>query len=160
VFALTMGFVMADGEGTQLPGVFKALIRVRSEDTNGVMAVVEETMPPRSLIPPHTHDSDVWVYVLSGLVGVLVGEEIGMASAGSWALKPRSVVHAMWNPESESARIIEVLTPAGTERWFEEVTQLVDGDDDGFRDACERYGIRFLTESPWTDVIRERFGVE
>jgi hypothetical protein len=52
---------------------------------------------------------------------------------------------------------MEVFTPAGSARWFEEVTQLADDDADRFRDACERYGIRFLTDSPWTDVILERF---
>jgi quercetin dioxygenase-like cupin family protein len=154
-----MGFVIGDDEGRQLPGSFKALIKVRAEDTNGVMAVLEETLPPHALIPPHTHENDVWVYVLSGQIGVLVGEEIAVASAGRWALKPRSVMHAMWNAESEPARVMEVLTPAGTERWFEEVTQLADDDDEGFQDACRRYGITFILDSPWADVIRERFGL-
>jgi len=159
VFAVEVGFVIRSDEGRQLPGTFKALIKVRAEDTNGVMAVLEETIPPNALIPPHIHENDVWVYVLSGQIGVLVGDEIEIASAGSWALKPRSVVHAMWNAESEPARVIEVLTPAGTERWFEEVTRIADDDDKGFQDACERHGIRFITDSPWTQVIRERFGL-
>jgi quercetin dioxygenase-like cupin family protein len=159
VFAVGMGFVIGRYEGRQLPGAFKALIKVRAEDTNGVMAVLEETLPPHALIPPHDHENDVWVYVLSGQIGVLVGDEIEIASTGSWALKPRSVVHAMWNAESEPATVIEVLTPAGTERWFEEVTQLADDDEEGFRDACDRYGIRFFADSPWTEVIRDRFGL-
>lgn len=157
MFAIAMGFVVGSSEGRHLPGAFKAVIKVWAEDTNGVMAVLEETLPPHALIPPHVHENDVWVYVLSGQLGVLVGEEIEVAEAGSWALKPRLVLHAMWNAGSEPARIIEVLTPGGTERWFEEVTQLADADDEGFQDACDRYGIRFLTDSPWTEVIKERF---
>ena len=152
-------FIVEAGEGTRLPGAFDVLIQVRSEHTDGVMAVLEETVPPHTLIPPHVHDNDVWVYVLSGRVGVLVGDEIRTADTGSWALKPRSVVHAMWNADSEPARVMEVLTPAGTERWFEEVAGLAPGDDDGFRAACHRHRIRFLDDSPWTDVLRERFGL-
>jgi quercetin dioxygenase-like cupin family protein len=39
------------------------------------------------------------VYVLSGTIGVLVGDTVAEPGTGSWALKPRNVVHAMWNAE-------------------------------------------------------------
>jgi hypothetical protein len=52
-----------------------------------------------------------------------------------------------------------VLTPAGTERWFEEVTALASGDEEGFHDACDRYGISFLADSPWIDELRSRYGL-
>lgn len=81
-----------------VPGDFQVLIKVRSEDTGDAMAVLEETVPARQLVPPHTHQNDVWVYVLSGQVGVLVGGQIELAGPGAWALKPRNIVHAMWNP--------------------------------------------------------------
>ena len=83
--------------GADLGGLFEVVVKVRSEDTNGVLAAVEQTVPPRKLIPPHTHENDVWVYVLTGEIGILVGDEVEHAGAGSWALKPRNVVHAMWN---------------------------------------------------------------
>jgi uncharacterized cupin superfamily protein len=121
------------------------------------MAVIEETIPPRRLVPPHTHQNDVWVQVLTGEIGVLVGEEIAVAGAGSWALKPRNVVHAMWNAGSEPAQVMEVLTPAGTERWFEELAALAAGDREGFDRACARHGIRFLPDSPWVDELRRRY---
>jgi quercetin dioxygenase-like cupin family protein len=159
MFHGVMGFVVGPSEGTQLPGDFMVLIRVRGEETDGVMAVVEETLQPQAFIPLHVHDNDVWVYVLSGHIGVLVGDEIAAAAAGSWALKPRFVPHAMWNASPEPARIIEVLTPAGTERWFEVVTGLAPDDEDGFRNACSQYGIRFLTDSPWNERLRSRFGL-
>jgi hypothetical protein len=37
-----MGIVVRPGEGTQLPGNFEVHVKVRSEDTGGIMAVVEE----------------------------------------------------------------------------------------------------------------------
>jgi quercetin dioxygenase-like cupin family protein len=151
--------VVPQAEGTQLPGDFQVLITVRGEDTGGAMAVVEETIQPRAIIPPHVHENDVWVYVLSGRIGVLVGEEVVSAETGSWALKPRAVMHAMWNADDEPARVLEVLTPAGTEKWFEEIASLPTDDNAGFRSVCDRYGIRFLPDSPWTSGLRTRLGL-
>src|SRR5438552_1022162 len=104
-----MSIVIHPDHGTRLPGEFEVLVKVRSEHTNGVMSVIEETVPARRLIAPHTHQNDVWVYVLSGEVGILVGDQIDVARGGSWALKPRNVVHAMWNAGTIPARVIEVL---------------------------------------------------
>ncbi len=101
----------------------------------------------------------MWVYVLSGTVGVLVGDEIGEAGAGEWALKPRNVPHAMWNASPEPARLVEVLTPAGTERWFEEIAALDATDGAAFDEACRRHGITFHRASTWTARIRERYGL-
>ncbi len=154
-----MSLLVRPGEGHQLGGAFDVLVRVRSEQTGGVMAVIEETLAPGAFITPHTHRNDVWVHVLAGEVGVLVGEETAQAGAGAWALKPRDVLHAMWNAGTGPARIIEVLTPAGTERWFEEIAELPPGDEAGFRDACDRHGIAFFPDSPWTATLRERHGL-
>ena len=55
-----MSIVIRSDHGTQLPGDFQVRVKVRSEHTGGVMAVIEETVPPRRLISPHTHQNDVW----------------------------------------------------------------------------------------------------
>jgi quercetin dioxygenase-like cupin family protein len=93
-----MSKVIVPEDGPSLPGDFGVVVKVRSEHTDGVMNVIEETIPPGRLIAPHTHTNDVWVYVLSGEVGVLIGDNTAHAGEGSWALKPRNVVHATWNP--------------------------------------------------------------
>jgi quercetin dioxygenase-like cupin family protein len=152
-----MSIVIRSDHGTLLPGDFQVRVKVRSEHTGGVMAVIEETVAPRRLISPHTHQNDVWVYVLSGEVGILVGDEVDVAGPGSWALKPRNVVHAMWNPGAAPARVLEVLTPAGTERWFEEIAALAAGDRTGFDAACHRHGIHFLPDSHWTGELKRRY---
>jgi quercetin dioxygenase-like cupin family protein len=149
-----MSFLIGPGEGHQLGGKFDVVVRVRAEHTGGVMAVIEETIPPGALITPHTHRNDVWVHVLTGEIGVLVGEQTAAAGPGAWALKPRNVVHAMWNPTATSARIIEVLTPGGSERWFEETAELQPGDTAGFEASCQRHGIEFFPDSPWLQKLR------
>ncbi|HKU18889.1 MAG TPA: cupin domain-containing protein [Candidatus Saccharimonadales bacterium] len=143
-----------------LPGSFRVTIKVRTEHTNGVMSVVEETLPPKALVPVHVHQNDVWVYVMSGKIGVLIGETIEVAEQGEWALKPRGVQHSMWNPGNTPATVMEILTPGGTEQWFEEITRLPKGDRQGFDAACKRHGITFLNDSHWTEDIRTRFGLD
>ncbi|HEX3957459.1 MAG TPA: cupin domain-containing protein [Trebonia sp.] len=146
-------------QAAPLPGPFQVQVQVRSEHTNGVLAVIGETLAPRTLVPNHVHRNDVWVRVESGEIGVLVGDEVRTARAGEWALKPRDIEHAMWNPTDEPARIIEVLTPAGSERWFEELAALADGDDAGFAEACRRHGIKFHLDSPWIPRLKRRYGL-
>jgi len=140
-----------------LPGPFEVVVQVRAEHTNGVLGVIQETLAPRVLVPTHVHSNDVWVRVEEGRVGVLVDGEIAIATAGQWALKPRHVEHAMWNPTDEPARITEILTPGGSERWFEELADLADADDAGFADACQRHGIKFHLDSPWIPRLREQY---
>ena len=154
-----MPIVIRPSELSPLPGPFEVRITVRGEDTAGAMASLEETRVPGAFVAPHTHENDVWVYVLSGEIGVLVGDQIDVASEGQWALKPRNVLHAMWNTAAEPARIVEVLTPAGSERWFEELASLAPDDGEGFDDACRRHGIAFDRSSPWIKEIRDRFGL-
>ncbi len=154
-----VAIVIHPADGTPLGGEFQAVIRLRAGQTGGALAALEQTVPPRRLIPPHIHRNDVWVYVLSGEIGILVGEEIGHTGAGGWALKPRNVMHAMWNRGDVGTRIIEVLTPGGTERWFEEIAVLAPDDAHGFADACQRHGIEFFRDSPWIPELRHRFGL-
>ena len=142
-----------------LPGPFQVKVVVRASDTGGALAVIEEVLPPLALIPPHTHSNDVWVQVLEGELGVLVGDEVAHASAGQWALKPRGVQHAMWNATGTPVRLMEVLTPGGSEEWFEELTRLDPADPDAFEESCRRHGISFDRESPWTAELTRRFGV-
>jgi len=152
-----MSFLIGPGTGHQLGGRFDVVVRVRAEQTGGVMSVIEETIPPGALITPHTHQNDVWVRVLTGEIGVLVGEETASAGPGAWALKPRGILHAMWNCEATPARVIEVLTPGGSERWFEETARLQPGDYEAFHASCQRYGIEFFPDSPWLLKLKERY---
>ena len=89
-----------------------------AQSTTAACWLVEERLVPEAFVRPHIHSNDVWVYVLTGEVGVLVGEEIAIAGAGEWALKPRDVLHAMWNAGTEAAgssrpRAVQLLMAGG-----------------------------------------------
>ena len=44
-----MSFLIGPGEGHRLGGRFDVTVRVRAEQTGGVMAALEETIPPGAL---------------------------------------------------------------------------------------------------------------
>ena len=58
---------------------------------------------------------------------------------------------------SHPRRIIEVLIPGGSERWFEETAALQSGDAEGFQASCQRHGIEFFPDSPWLQKLRKRY---
>ena len=43
------------------------------------------------------------------------------AGPGASMVKPRGIPHAMWNLGPEPATVLEVLSPGGLERYFEEL---------------------------------------
>jgi mannose-6-phosphate isomerase-like protein (cupin superfamily) len=109
-------------------------------------SLVEHPMPPRALAAPlHRHSrEDEYSYVLQGRVGALLGEEVVFGEPGDLIFKPRGQWHTFWNAGDEPARILEIISPAGFEHFFEE---LVDGGGalqmapEEFGELAARYGL-------------------
>lgn len=80
--------------------------------------------------------------------------------AGSYVWKPRGVLHTFWNPGPEPARILEVMTPAGFERLFEQVAELVvqqsESTEEQVYELCRKYGLSF--DRKWIPELESRFG--
>lgn len=55
--------------------------------------------------------------MISGLLGVQIGDEVREARAGETVVKPRGVQHAFWNPGDEPVRFVELITPGGFEQY-------------------------------------------
>jgi quercetin dioxygenase-like cupin family protein len=92
----------------------------------GRLAVVEHPIQPKALAAPiHTYaGEDEISFILEGAVGVQVGGRVLEATPGSLVFKPRGVPHAFWNASDAPARLLEMISPAGFERYFEEATAL------------------------------------
>ena len=90
-------------------------------------SLVEHPIAARTLAAPsHVHQhEDEYSYVLEGEVGFEIGDEVLTAGPGQLVAKPRGIWHAFWNAGDEPARILEVISPAGFERYFAEIAQLV-----------------------------------
>jgi mannose-6-phosphate isomerase-like protein (cupin superfamily) len=70
------------------------------------------THPGRPIAGMHVHhaDDEAWI-VLEGRLGFRVADEERTVSSGDWMLVPRGTPHSYWNPSSEPARYLLVMTP-------------------------------------------------
>jgi mannose-6-phosphate isomerase-like protein (cupin superfamily) len=82
--------------------------------------------PPSRWPPPHIHTrEDETFYVLEGELEFVVGKRNISATAGSVVFGPRGVLHSFRNVGSTLSRMAVIITPAGLEKFFEEVGELV-----------------------------------
>ena len=58
-------------------------------------------------------------------VGVQVGDEVRIAQPGDLVFKLRNVPDAFWNAGDVPARTLEIISPAGFERYFVEIALLL-----------------------------------
>jgi uncharacterized RmlC-like cupin family protein len=101
-------------------------------------------MPPRALAAPlHRHNrEDEYSYVLEGRMGALLGDDILEAGPGDLVFKPRGEWHTFWNASDEPTRILEIISPAGFERFFHELVDIggvAQADPEELAALCERY---------------------
>jgi quercetin dioxygenase-like cupin family protein len=107
-----------------IPGL-TATTRLSSAET-GSISIVEHVFSPGALVPPHIHTlEDEISYVVSGEIGFRSnGKEVSL-TAGGYIVKPRNELHSMWNAGSTPARMIEIISPAGFEKYFVELAEAV-----------------------------------
>src|SRR5438874_11278995 len=107
-------------------------------------SLVEHPMSPRALAAPlHRHArEDEYSFVVEGRVGALLGEEVLIGGPGDLIFKPRNQWHTFWNAGDEPARMLEIISPAGFERYFDELVDLggvTQAEPVTLADPCARY---------------------
>jgi quercetin dioxygenase-like cupin family protein len=142
--------------GVLAPGV-GVIFKIEGADTGGALSIVEHTFAPGALVPPHLHHlEDEYSIVLDGAVGFRSEEQEVVLEAGGYIIKPRGQVHAMWNAGSTQARMIEIVAPAGFERFFHEFADMTDAGQPDFADIAAlaaRYHLPFRRPDWLPDVI-------
>ena len=121
--------VLKPGEGaTGDLGMIGVAFKFWGRDTNGLVSVVEHPFPVGALVPPHLHTrEDEYSIVTEGEIGFRSGDREAVLGAGGYITKPRGEMHAMWNAGDVPARMIEIISPAGFENFFHELSELVAG---------------------------------
>ena len=135
---------------------------IDGEDAGGDFSLVEHPMPPRALAAPvHLHhNEDEYSYVLEGRMGALLGDEVVEAGPGDLVFKPREQWHTFWNAGDEPCRILEIIAPAGFERFFKEMVAMRGPDGVGPDQVATleaRYGLEMQPDS--VPGLLERFGL-
>ena len=125
-------------------------------------SLVEHPLPPRALAAPlHRHNNeDEYSYVLEGRMGALLGDDVLEAGPGDLVFKPRGEWHTFWNAGEETCRILEIISPAGFERFFAELVAMggvLEAAPEEVAALCDRYALEMRPET--VPGLLERFGL-
>ena len=91
--------------------------KVRSEETNGSLFVLEDALVRGKTTPVHTHPHDELVYVLEGEVICFSEGNERRVKAGATIFTPRGTPHA-FTVVSETARLLAIQTPGQGEAFY------------------------------------------
>jgi quercetin dioxygenase-like cupin family protein len=92
-------------------------------DTGGALAVMEQRASRGFSPPRHVHHGeDTALLVLEGALTLSIGDETSTLGAGEMAWLPRDVAHT-FRVDSDEARLLEVLTPAGFEQFHVDTSE-------------------------------------
>ena len=151
-----------DGKAGRL-GAIGVRFMIDGDESGGGFSLVEHPMPPRQLAAPlHRHSrEDEYSYVIEGRLGALLGDEVVYGEVGDLIFKPRNQWHTFWNAGDTPARILEIISPAGFEKYFDELTELLAGGGPRDVEAVGRLAARYGLEADPDSVPRlcEEYGV-
>ena len=125
-------------------------------------SLVEHPMSARALAAPlHRHTrEDEYSYVLEGRMGALLGDDVVTAGPGDLVFKPRNQWHTFWNAGDEPCRILEIISPAGFERFFAELDAMggaLQAPPQAVGELAQRYGLEMQPDT--IPGLLERFGL-
>src|SRR4051812_26018015 len=101
------------------------VIRIHGRDTGGIVSAVESHDVTGGGPPPHIHHAeDETFQVLEGEYEWTVGDNTFKAQKGATIFAPRGVPHWYRYLGQTPGRLMCVITPAGFERFFEEIGAL------------------------------------
>src|SRR5947199_8069105 len=120
--------------------------------SDGGFSLVEHPMSPRALAAPlhRHHNEDEYSFVIEGRMGALLGDEHLEAGPGDLVHKPRGQWHTFWNASDEPCRILEIISPAGFERFFAELIELggvAQADPEQLGELCQRFALEMDPDS-------------
>ena len=134
------------------------MFKLEAADTGGALSIVEHPFAVGALVWPHVHTrEDEISIVLEGEIGFRSEDQEVVLGAGGYIVKPHGEVHAMWNAGRVPARMIEIITPPGFERFFAQVAAMTaagTADMEAVGELADSYGLPFAEPDWLADVIR------
>lgn len=113
----------AEAERLNVLGI-EITIKTDGQKTGGAMALVEAVVPPGGGPPLHIHSrEDELFYVLEGKFKFWHGETEMVLDAGDSTFLHRNGRHTYQNVGATPGRLLTVISPAGFEDFFREVSK-------------------------------------
>jgi mannose-6-phosphate isomerase-like protein (cupin superfamily) len=125
------------------------LIKLFGAQTTGSFSLVEHPLAPGRVVAPiHTHHrEDEYSYVLEGELTALIGTEVFTVPTGTLLFKPLGIPHTVWNGTNRPARFLEIISPAGFECYFVELSEILarpgPPDFERINRLAQKYGLEF-----------------
>ena len=113
-------------EGTKLNVLgIPLVVRIHGRDSGNTLSVVESHDVPGGGPPPHIHHrEDETFQILEGEYEWTVGGKTFVAKKGATIFAPRGVPHTYRYLGQTPGRLMCVITPAGFEGFFEQISAL------------------------------------
>jgi quercetin dioxygenase-like cupin family protein len=130
------------GRSVSLRGT-EVAFKIESDRAGGASST-EWTAQPGFDTGVHVHQrlEETW-YVIDGELEFRAGDETFTARTGAWVFVPPQVPHAFANRGDTPVRFILILSPAGHDRYFDELAEIlaVDGppDSEAIGELRKRY---------------------
>ncbi len=141
--------ILKAGEGRKVSlGPIQMVVQEDGTHTRGTLGVAEFEIPPHAPTPPpHIHHAHEEVfYVLEGELEFLAGTERVRAGQGTFVMVPIGAVHTFSNPTEKTARFLNTFTPPQYIRYFEELSQLMQGEGAPTQQQLAELMARYDTE--------------
>jgi mannose-6-phosphate isomerase-like protein (cupin superfamily) len=133
-----LGFVVAAGTGTQVPGVGGELLASQS-DTGGAFSLLVSHAPTGDQVPLHVHEEvDEAFFILNGQYRITCGEQTWHAGTHDFVFLPRGLPQAYEVVHGLASKLI-LVAPGGIESFFKDLAA-------GASPVAltHRHGVRFL----------------
>ena len=135
----------AAGERLHFSGA-EFVIRAAADTTNGAFSIVEEIDPLDTPRHVHRHEDELF-FIIEGDHVFSIGDAEFRVGPGATVFAPRGVPHEHRRIVPRTGRFLTMLSPAGFEGFFRELSHAEAAGADmpkTYREASERYGISWL----------------
>lgn len=144
-------------------GTIGVRFMIDGSESGGGFSLIEHPIAPRALAAPlhRHHREDEYSFILEGEVGALLGDDVLIARPGDLVFKPRNQWHTFWNAGDCPARLLEIISPAGFEEFFRELSDaggITEASPQLLAGLCQRYALEMDPNS--VPALVERFGLQ
>jgi quercetin dioxygenase-like cupin family protein len=94
-------------------------ILLSGEDTGGAYCLLDVRVAPGKGVPRHTHTrEDEALFVISGKLEAIVGDEVFTLRGGETLIAPRNIPHQLRNSGTIANHYLIMFSPAGFEEFL------------------------------------------